>query len=100
MNQKYQLNLPLSKLDESDLLTNSWFAGFSEADGHFGVVIRNFKLKSETRKRSISNSVNLKFVLVQRSIDKISSLSLMPVIQKIADTFSCNLYEYNTNKNQ
>ncbi len=100
INQKYQLNLPLSKLDESDLLTNSWFAGFTEADGHFGVVIRNFKPKSETRKRSISNSVNLKFILAQRLVDKISSLSLMPIMQKIADTFSCNLHKYNTNINK
>lgn len=46
MNQKYQLNLPLSKLDQSNLLTNSWFAGFTEAYGNFGVVIRNFKPKS------------------------------------------------------
>jgi hypothetical protein len=99
MNQKYQLNLSLSKLDESDLLTNSWFTGFTEADGHFGVVIRYSKPKSETRKRSISNSINLKFVLAQRSVDKISSLSLLPIMQKIAATFSCNLHEYKTKKN-
>jgi LAGLIDADG endonuclease len=24
----------------------------------------------------------------------------MPIMQKIADTFSCNLHEYNTNKNK
>jgi hypothetical protein len=39
MNEKYNLNIPDSPLDESDILNNSWFTGFVEADGHFGVKI-------------------------------------------------------------
>jgi hypothetical protein len=37
MNTKYSLNIAESLLDKSDLADNSWFAGFTEADGHFGV---------------------------------------------------------------
>lgn len=37
MNEKYNLNIPDSPIDESNILNNSWFSGFVEADGHFGV---------------------------------------------------------------
>lgn len=39
-NKKYNFLIPKSNLDTSDLLSNSWFTGFTEADGHFGVKKR------------------------------------------------------------
>jgi hypothetical protein len=35
MNTKYSLNIAESLLDKSDLADNSWFAGFTEADGRW-----------------------------------------------------------------
>lgn len=38
INEKCFLNIALSKLDHtSSMACNSWFAGFTEGDGHFGV---------------------------------------------------------------
>lgn len=39
INLKYSLKITESLLDTSDLLNNSWFTGFTEADGHFGIKI-------------------------------------------------------------
>jgi hypothetical protein len=59
-----------------------------EADGHFAIKYNEFKIKSETRKRSRSNSVFLKFNLAQRSYDKHNSLSCRPIMEKIALFYS------------
>lgn len=94
MNNKYLLNIPESPLDGSDLNNNSWFTGFSEADGHFGVNIVESKPKSDTRKRSWSESINLKFRLDQRSFDRPTSSSMLPFMEKLASFLSCNLNTY------
>ena len=36
-NSKYSLNIPESLLDNSNFYESSWFTGFTEADGHFGI---------------------------------------------------------------
>lgn len=60
MNNKYDLNISKSLLDNSSFTDNSWFTGFTEADGHFGIKYIERKDKSETRKRSvIANAENL-----------------------------------------
>jgi hypothetical protein len=100
INSKYKLNISESFLDKSDLSTNSWFAGFTEADGHFGVVITEFKEKSSDRKRSSSARVNLKFVIGQRLYDEVTSLSLLPVMQEIAKFLSGNINTYITKQNK
>jgi hypothetical protein len=85
MNNKYLLNIPESPLDGSDFNNNSWFTGFYEADGHFfffwGVKIVESKPKSDTRKRSRSESINLKFRLDQRSFDRPTSSSMLPLME-------------------
>ena len=62
-NIKYSLNIAESLLDTSNFGDNSWLAGFAEADGHFGIKYVESKPKSETRKRSVSESVSLRFRL-------------------------------------
>ena len=57
---------------------NSWFAGFSEAEGHFGVKVIEANPKSETRKRSVSESVSISFRLDQRSYDNPTASSMQP----------------------
>jgi len=94
INLKYSLEISESLLDTSNLDENSWFTGFTEADGHFGVKVVESKPKSETRKRSISENITLKFRLDQRSFDVPTSSSMLPVMETLALFLSCNLKTY------
>ena len=47
-NAKYFLNIPESLLDNSNFSDNSWFTGFTEADGHFGIRYVETKSKLKT----------------------------------------------------
>ena len=91
INKKYNLSIPFSPLDDSDLSNNSWFTGFTEADGHFGVKIVEAKEKSDTRIRSVSNSISIKFRLDQRYNDNISSMSMLNIMDKLAKFLDCKL---------
>jgi len=75
LNIKYSLEIPESLLDISEFKNNSWFTGFTEADGQFGLKIVESQPKSETRQRSVSANISLKFRLDQRSFDKPNSSS-------------------------
>jgi hypothetical protein len=97
MNSKYYLDTPESLLDNSNLVNNSWFTGFTESDGHFGIKYLEKKAKSETRKRSASESVTLKFILNKGLFDKPSSLSMKPFMESLALFLSCNLTSYTNN---
>ena len=93
INKKYNLTIPFSKLDKSDFSGNSWFTGFTDADGHFGVKIVEAKPNSDTRKRSVSNSISLKFRLDQQySENEVSNLNIMEELAKFLD---CKLSIYN-----
>ena len=96
-NNKYSLFIAESSLDESDFSTNSWLVGFTEADGHFGIKYRPRQDKSETSKRSTSESVSLRFRLDQRLYDKPTSSSMEPFMLKLALFFQTNLKSYNSN---
>ena len=54
INAKYSLDTPESLLDNSNLVNQLWFTGFTESDGHFGIKYLERKAKSNTRKRSVS----------------------------------------------
>ena len=99
MNTKYFLDTPESLLDYSNLLSNSWFTGFTESDGHFGIKYIERKTKSDTRKRSVSEGVTLKFILNQRLFDKLTSCSMKPFMESLAWFLSCNLTSYTNNTN-
>ncbi|PQE31504.1 LAGLIDADG (mitochondrion) protein [Rutstroemia sp. NJR-2017a WRK4] len=72
--------------------------GFTEADGHFGVKYVESKAKSDTRKRSVSENISLKFRLDQRSYDKPTSSSMKPFMESLALFLSCNLKSYTNNR--
>ena len=61
---------------------NSWFAGFTEAYGHFGVKVIEAKPKSETRKRYVSESVSIFFRLDPRLYDHPTASSMLPIMEK------------------
>lgn len=97
-NLKYSLNIAESLLDTSDFGDNSWLTGFTEADGHFGIKYVESKPKSDTRKRSVSESVSLKFRLDQRAYDKPTSSDMLPFMKNLASFLRCNVKSYNSNK--
>nr|YP_010564238.1 hypothetical protein OYW92_mgp02 [Epichloe bromicola]UYX62222.1 hypothetical protein [Epichloe bromicola] len=99
INAKYDLNIPESNYN-GNYKDNSWFAGFTEADGHFGIKYIEKKDKSETSKRSVSESISLKFRLDQRSYDKSTSSDMKPFMVELASFLNCNLttYENKTGK--
>ena len=97
-NIKYSLDIAESLLDTSNFGDNSWFTGFVEADGHFGIKYVESKPKSETRKRSVSESVSLKFRLDQRAYDKPTSSSMLPFMENLASFLRCTVKSYNSNK--
>jgi hypothetical protein len=94
INVKYYLSMTNSLLDSSDLGSNSWFSGFTEADGHFGVKIIESNPKSDTRKISVSENISLKFVVNQRSYDKPNKSSMLPIMQSISCFLSSNIKSY------
>ena len=94
LNIKYSLEIPESLLDTSDFKNNSWFTGFTEADGHFGLKFVESKPKSETRKRSVSENISLKFRLDHRSYDKPNSSSMYPIMESLASFLSRKLNIY------
>lgn len=94
INEKYSLTLTDSKLDLSNINSNPWFAGFAEADGHFGVKIIKAKLMSDKIKKSVNFNTSLKFRLDQRSYDKPNKVSMLDFMQKIAIFLSCEVKSY------
>ena len=97
INSKYSLDISERLLDISDFSNNSWFSGFTEADGHFGIKYIESKPKSDSRKRSVSESVSIKFRLDQRSYDKPTSSSMLPFMEKLALFMSCTVKTYINN---
>ena len=94
INEKYNFSFEESILDKSNLLNNSWFTGFIEADGNFYIKTTEYKPKSETRLRSVSESISLRFRLDQRLYDKPTCSTMLPIMEEIAKCFLCNLSKY------
>lgn len=95
MNAKYNLSIPKSQLDMSPILSNSWFAGFVESDGYFGVKISSSLPKSETRKRSRSESIQILFRLNQRAFDAPNNATMRPIMEILASVLNCSLLSHN-----
>ena len=64
---------------------------------YFGIKYVVSKAKSETRKRSVSENVSLRFRLDQRSYDKSTSSSMRPFMENLALFLSCNIKTYTSN---
>lgn len=66
-------------------------------DEQFGIKYVESKPKSDSRKRSVSEDVSLKFRLDQRSYDKPTSSSMLPFMEKLALFMSCTVKTYINN---
>lgn len=98
MNDKCSLNITESLLDTSSFGDNSWLAGFTEADGHFGIKYVEGKPKTDVMKRARSEHVTLKYRLDQRAFDKPTSLSMLPFMENLAIFLDCPVKTYSSNK--
>ena len=97
INKKYNTSIEESKLDtSSSLSSNAWLSGFTEADGNFYIKIIEAKLKSDTRKRSVSENISLVFRIDQRAYDKPTNSSMLPVMNTIAEFMEVDLKKYFT----
>lgn len=98
MNYKYSTNIPISKIDTSPFNNNSWFTGFTEADGNFDIKYMDSKPKSDTRKRCVSENVSLRYRLTQRVNDKSTSSTTEEFMMSLASFLGCDLKTYYKNK--
>jgi hypothetical protein len=91
LNTHHSLDIPKLPLNTSPLDNNAWFAGFTEVDGYFGVIISEAKPKSETRKRSQSRRVKCRFTIGRRQFDNPTGLSCEAFMSVIAKYFEVSL---------
>ena len=87
LNNKYGTDIKQSPLDKSDLYSNSWFTGFIEADGHFGIKISKRKIIQDLK----INNVCLVFRLDQRAYDFSTKFSMKSIMKILADQLNCSL---------
>jgi hypothetical protein len=69
LNTRFDLNIEKKNKDINDITSNSWLAGFIDADGHFSVRTTLGNKCSFGRLRSPSTKIECKFELSQRQID-------------------------------
>ena len=97
INETVFLKLPDLKCDISNLNSNSWLAGFIDADGSFGINYREKKIDNKTGKILTKRRSSLRFRLEQRLEDPFTKLSYKPIMEKISLEFF-NLEKLNYSK--
>jgi hypothetical protein len=100
MHKKYNTSIGASALDTTSLSSNSWLAGFTEADGNLYLKIIKDKCKLYTRKRSVSENISLVLRLDQRAFDKPTVSSILPVMKDLAIFFNVDLKKYKIKNEQ
>lgn len=89
LNDKLNLNLPHTTIDKTTpLYSNSWLAGFIEADGSFSI-----RYTTNGKKFRIACTLRIE----QRMKDPYSNLSYESLFLQIADFLNCNLKTSNHN---
>jgi LAGLIDADG endonuclease len=91
INLVHKTNIKKLPLDNSNIESNSWLAGFTDADGHFQISLEGAyglnKYLSRGRVKCI-------FSIKQRVIDKPTGNSCVPFMSKIAELFQCKIIKY------
>jgi len=78
------LDTPESLLDNSNILDYSWFTGFTEYDGHFGIKCLERKTKSDSDKIFFSESVTFLVHWINVFFDKPTSSCMKPFMVNLA----------------
>lgn len=76
-------------LDESDLYSNAWLAGFSDADGNFSVKLEGYYANNNLLNKD--NRIKCVFSINQREIYKRTNESFISIMSKLANFFKCNI---------
>lgn len=90
INIKRNLNINKYPVNSGDLSSDSWFAGFVDADGSFGIINDQKALDAAgkiTRKRRVACRLRIE----QRMFDPITKESYEPIFKKIASFLGINL---------
>ena len=90
-NEHKNMNIEYLKLDKSDINSNAWLAGFSDADGNFNIHIT-------TRKKNKNLRIQLFFRLEIRQtyhhdvLNELGGNSYFYILSKISSFLGTNLY--------
>lgn len=91
INLIHKTNIEKLPLDNSNIESNSWLAGFTDADGHFQVSLEGvYGLNKSLSKGRVKCTFSIK----QRVIDKPTGDSCVPFMSKIAKLFQCKIIKY------
>jgi hypothetical protein len=94
INEKDNSSIPLLCIDSSSLDSNSWLAGFTDADGCFGITIYDRKKNGVFLRTSVQTSFRIE---VKQNYSREVTLeqggsSFFNIMSEIAGFFSVNLY--------
>lgn len=90
INLKYNLNITKLPLDNSDINSNAWLAGITDADGNFTISLEG-KYGIDNYSSIIRSRVKCIYSIRQRIIDKDTEKSCIPFMTEIANLFQCNI---------
>jgi hypothetical protein len=88
INLKYGTNIEKLHLDKSNIDSNAWLAGFSDADGNFIISLEGVYGLNNSQVRG---RVKCNFSLAQRMIDIPTGSNCIPFMTEIADLFQCKI---------
>lgn len=88
LNNRYDINIQKKEIDNSNLLSNGWLAGFIDADGSFQIRYSE-ELRSDTSNKVIKKGrVELRLTLEQRKIDPNTNIGYVDVMKTICSSFN------------
>ncbi len=88
LNKWHKTNIIKLPLDNSDIGSNAWLAGFTDADGNFSIKLTgSYKSENITER----GRIQCVFSINQNEIHKKTNESCVPFMTKLANYFECNL---------
>jgi hypothetical protein len=94
INEKDNSSIPLLGIDSSSLNSNSWLAGFTDADGSFGITIYDRKKNGVFLRTSVQTSFRIEVkqnYLREVTLEQGGS-SFFNIMSEIGGFFTVNLY--------
>lgn len=94
INEKDNSSIPLLGLDLSPVDSNSWLAGFTDADGNFSITLTNQKKNSKVGAKRVQTffRIELKQNYSKEVSDSLGGISYFNILTKIAALLGVNLY--------
>lgn len=94
LNLKHNINIEKLPLDRSNIGSNSWLAGMTDADGHFHIGLEGIYGLTGSL---VSGRVKCSFSINKKIIDKPTGLSCLLFMTEIANFFQCKINFYGEN---